>query len=442
MKQEEDNSTTNFASDTWLRESVKMETEDVKPQMMMTFDANVAAAKDYCKLKKEDTEDFGSDAWLRNSYEMDDVKENKAAVQAVIRAEKHDQNIATNKNKTKDGEGREKINSMYLKVAPSGSLLLKEEVIVSEMASAGMCTFKCSECPVTGKCWSYLAKHMKEKHKTNVTMSEVKKFATKVVVHVCKICSETVPCDNNFLVNHFRLKHKLKPKDYREMYHIEDIREVQFRDMLQNGKSSPTRIGNFCSFRCPQCNKLFRNLQALQRHFTLTKCQLYREILLHKYLEDVVTHNCKICSKLLLCDALSIKKHVINHDIKGIKEYAENTGCYFICKSDKETVFDENAKKAKVSQKIGNLCTYKCDKCNSVTGSWIRMRKHLNTAGHLGTLKIWKIWCIYIDKIVMHKCLICKEKVVNDKFFIQSHLQRKHQKTLLHYVKTHKLTMV
>ncbi len=106
---------------------------------------------------------------------------------------------------------------------------------------------------------------------------------------------------------------------------------------------------------------------------------------MHTYLLEVITHKCKICSKLLLCDAKTIIQHVLcSHNMKTLTQYANKTGC--TVKQHRERLtkdnFEEITRDATIHEIVGNYCKFTCKKCGLDTKSWRMMKKHLNLKDH------------------------------------------------------------
>ncbi len=101
---------------------------------------------------------------------------------------------------------------------------------------------------------------------------------------------------------------------------------------MEAAQESINAIGNLCTFRCPGYKKIFHSKSALLGHFnrkvSKTCLELRDTVKWQTCVEEVVTHKCKICSKLLLCDNTLILLHVRdNHNIKTIGEYVKKTAC-------------------------------------------------------------------------------------------------------------------
>ncbi len=314
-----------------------------------------------------------------------------------------------------------------------------KNAVVSEVAKTGMCEFACPECRSNFNYWKKFVFHVKSKHRRTIGISDYKDYLSKATVHICNICSEKVLNEDRFLCLHFSWKHKMKLVDYRQKYCCNPDPSVIYQKMLKKGRKSENIIGNLCTFKCPGCRKTFRTSHALHTHANRSKqehCSKAGSLgLARTYIEKVVTHNCKICDKLILCEKIWITFHLKCHGIKSLKKYAEMTGCILeVSKEDKII-----SKTMKCKQEVGNFCSYTCHSCSHVTKTWKNMRIHLKTNEHGPSVST--NWSDYISETVLHECVICQRKVLNEWAFLSNHFMR-HHKTTSQYVKEYKLTHI
>ncbi len=215
--------------------------------------------------------------------------------------------------------------------------------------------------------------------------------------------------------------------------------------MLESGMRSADRVGNLCTFRCPKCQNSYKSSASFKTHCTRTlktRCPLEIDSQKwHEYLENVVSHKCKICSKLLLCDGETIKHHVKEcHRMKTVREYAEKTKCTMDnCRGLKETAFADLSKSANVTTHVGNFCKFTCDKCGYISKSWLDMKNHLTKHKDVPAKREW---FKYISETTLHKCMVCKEKILNDRKFIAGHLRKNHKTTVPQYIDKYNLEQV
>ncbi len=308
---------------------------------------------------------------------------------------------------------------------------------VSDSASPGLCRFACSNCSFTFASWRYLQAHEKNKHQKTIHTSNIEAYLFKASVHYCKICSKKVLNDCQLLASHFQSVHSMSLNQYRQQYNcnsVQNIQKTQLSQRMENAKQSRSEIGNFCTFRCPRCKKIFYSMPALKYHCSPNlgnNCKLEKIVDWRTCIEKVVTHKCKICSKLLLCDNEVVRSHVKNHGIRTIGEYVNKTGCTLQThENDKDGRNILNSKKAKFSTQIGNFCTYTCHDCEYVSENWRKMKDHLKTFNHGSANSSWQQ---YITKAVLHQCKFCKKNILNDYEFCKKHIYHHHQMSIPEY---------
>ncbi len=209
--------------------------------------------------------------------------------------------------------------------------LVMKNAEVSENAETGLCTFTCPDCSVNYRSRVSFELHMKKSHNKHIKMTNVEscRFMTKATVHVCQICDERVFCEKTFLKGHFFNKHKLTLSSYRKNYNC-GIYKEKLQKLLESGKLSQNKVGNFCSFKCPTCCGTYKGLRQFRNHRHNSKrClqELEAKLWVDCLHGDIITHKCKICSKLLLCDQVHITKHCEHHHkISSFRQYVKTTG--------------------------------------------------------------------------------------------------------------------
>ncbi len=285
MKNEDDSM---FSNDNRLKESVEMQVEDIKPKVECE------------QLEASESEGYTSE----DEYEQDSVEEGAANQPIVSKI------VKGHGNWKKKGSG----NDGILKYS------MMKNAAVSESAATGLCTFSCTDCSASSKNWEAFRIHMRMKHNASVKVDNIESFMAKCTIHICRICSEKILCEGMHMRIHFNRRHKMNVNQYRKNYDC----GVNLDETLQNGRLSLHQVGSLCTFKCPECHKTFKTIYTLSRHeHNSKKCLLNvgAKFWLN-CLQDVVTHKCKTCSKLLLCDYTVIKSHVASHGFKTVREYS------------------------------------------------------------------------------------------------------------------------
>ncbi len=404
----------------------------------------------------------------RNVKETSKAGIAKKKTKQHINDEDRQQNMWSENKVNRQNQCKAKNNKAYTKAIGKNKLLLngtikstpqkkycekyvtKQELInssildsasISHSASAGLCRFACSNCSSTFASWKSLQVHEKNEHSKSIHRCNVEAYLFKASVHICQICSKKMLSDASFLTEHFRKKHNVTLSKYRQQYNcnsVENIRNNKLYKTMEAAKKSTDVIGNLCTFRCPGCKKIFHSKNAFLIHCNSkvrNTCQSLKDTVeWQACIEEVVTHKCKICFKLLLCDNGTIVSHVRNcHDMKTIEEYARKTSCTMQChKSSKDGSDILNSKIAKFTTQIGNFCTYTCHDCDNVSENWGKMRDHMKTFNHGSTNSAWHQ---YITKVVLHQCKVCKQSVLNDCQFLVRHINHHHQISVSDYKK-------
>ncbi len=320
---------------------------------------------------------------------------------------------------------------------PNSSIL--DSASVSQNASSGLCRFACLDCSSTFTNWFALQTHGKKVHDKLIYTHDLEAYMYKASVHICLICSMKILSDTQFLKNHFRRVHNIPLNKYRQQYNcnsVQNIQKTELNKRIEKAKHSKTVIGNFCTFKCPGCKRIFNNYSTFKQHISLIagKCtQLQNNIQWRTCVLEVVSHKCKLCSKHLLCDNNVIMDHVKKyHDIKTILEYSKKTGSTLRnCRNIIDGSHILNSKKATISTEIGNYCTFTCHNCGFSSGNWPHLRKHLIKTHGTSDSE----WHQHITKVVLHQCKICKKKVLNECKFVQNHVYRNHQMSISEYKK-------
>ncbi len=316
---------------------------------------------------------------------------------------------------------------------------------VSNDAASGLCQFDCLECHKSFFNWVNKALHVNSQHNKSISMKNFKDYLYKVTIHICQICSERVLSDSRFLSHHFGPKHGLSLNEYRQKFKCDSSLKKDLQSSLERGRFSQNEIGNLCTYRCKGCNNVYHSSQTFQRH-NLCKsanCPITEDTpQWQTSLEKVVKHKCKLCSKVLLCDTRNIINHILKkHDMKSIGEYAKKTGCtvkksFSMVTLKHDTLVDNSH--ALVLIKIGNYCSFTCAKCDHKSSKWCNMRRHLKSTHKLCCRQ--GDWHNFVSKAVMHKCHICREKILNDYEFISTHMRNRHHISYTNYKDTYVLS--
>ncbi len=196
-------------------------------------------------------------------------------------------------------------------------------------------------------------------------------------------------------------------------------------------------IKNLCEFQCPQCKRKYFLKNSLQRHLKNTNhgSMTTRESVM-KYMAKIVVHKCHVCSKKILCEIVTVRSHIKRcHGIASIKIYCEKYGLTYeirksnIAKNEVKQMCQNLIKNQTATFFVGNLCSFKCSKCEYSCHSWRLMTKHVNDKSHGLLLKP----SAYLSSIRLHKCQMCQELLLCDYLIIKDHIKNKHKTKMAAY---------
>ncbi len=330
-----------------------------------------------------------------------------------------------------------------------------------------MCRFKCPDCGKELLSWDNVRRHFASDNANcnrKISILNIAEMITRVVCHVCKICSKKVLCDSVFIVRHIRTKHQMLPKEYVEMFALDTSIEPYVK---KNRKSKNKKIDEYlysivegapvsenptsmCLFHCPQCKRKITCWDTLKRHFaSKSVCQLKTTLTdVEKFLTKVVCHICKMCTKKILCDAIFIERHLrIEHKTsrtKYMKKFDFDNSLIspegfpvqnIQISHDADIMIRNLCQGAPVSDRMTTMCKFKCFECKMEISSWDRVRRHYypKSACHR-KISIANV-ADFITKIVSHACKICSTLILCDPVFIDRHLRKEHQMLTREYVK-------
>ncbi len=361
--------------DAWLRDSVKMEEHENPKSFEVKTPCEDNKSEVKLEIKKEgEDEEFGRDAWLRDSVKM---------------------------------EENEKSNSLEVKTDWEDS----KSKVKTEIKKEG------EDEPFGSDAW------LRDSVKMEENIHQYKPF------------------------EEYRSKPKPTLKNLQEKENVESRKfmlERKWKEATKDATFSES-IGNLCRYKCNVCSKISETRTAFRGHLTRTNHGKVSELDLSSFLVKTVVHKCKICSKELFCDKCLIMKHVKQHKIKSLKEYMEMTGVKYkgtyleIGRKDVIAQFCQtHAITDNITSNVGNLCIYKCDKCEDFTcRTWGTMNMHAHKMKHGQHMSPTKC----ITKTTFHKCVLCEKIMLCDHLFIARHL-KSHKLNMKEYVQRNKLTVL
>ncbi len=297
-----------------------------------------------------------------------------------------------------------------------------------------LCRFKCPKCNKKLLNWERLIKHFQINtldvcHKKNCLPSK-DNITTRVYCHICKICSERILCDSFFIKQHLQAQHKIihkAPKRVPRGIFWETILVGYYADKVVTNlcKGAPVseRFSNMCKFKCVDCKKELSSLKMLRTHLapqTTSNCnQKFKILNVADWLTGIVSHACKICSTLILCDTIFLARHLKREHKMTSREYI-NKFSLDISSLSSEGLYSENI--------VGNLCLYQCDACEKQFETFQSFSYHKESTLHESKKNI--------VKTVYHKCKLCLKTLLCELEYIKNHLRGIHNISFEKYCKT------
>ncbi len=407
------------------------------------------------KIKQEKIEDdssFNSDQWLRDS-----VKTEEEDVKNELLTKNHDLKLEAVEDNNKQGLRKgEKQDEVYVYLS-KGNLsdkqfwkdVMEKETVSKEVKS--LCKYRCPKCGKIFQSKEALRHHLRRSKHAIESRTKLSNYLTKIVVHKCKICNERMLCDMKAIRSHIVQCHKIKIDKYIEM--ACDMREFLKSEGKRRKRDKPDstfssapvskEIGSLCRYKCQICNTIYGSSVGLHKHFRKTGHGNHSMSMLKECLIKTVTHKCHYCSVMVLCDMHILRSHVLTHGVRSLRDYMKTAGVNrslntLDTQERHKLLFKQNLPKteSEITRAIGNLCKFKCTKCEYTCPSWYKLKCHITSKGH-GKISTMTN---YVQKETYHKCCICDKVLLCDKLKIGRHV-RIHGLTLGTYIKYPKVEL-
>ncbi len=226
-----------------------------------------------------------------------------------------------------------------------------------------LCEYQCKKCKATFFSRRSLKYHFNITKHVLMPRRDINNFLIKVVAHKCHVCSRSILCDLEIVLNHVKQKHNISSlKEYSEMTNanyehsgihsfkdellkkyilklksvIQDIPALQktchpfhVKDNTIPEDQTTKDVGNISFFKCPLCSAADMSYPFLLKHFKESHPQ--KHVSNDKgYIIQARYHKCHICANLVLCDNAVITTHLArSHKLKMsqyIKDYVLKNG--------------------------------------------------------------------------------------------------------------------
>ncbi len=154
-----------------------------------------------------------------------------------------------------------------------------------------------------------------------------------------------------------------------------------WQEAMENAPISD-EVANLCRYKCLQCDIKYETKCNLYGHFSRN---IYKQHRPKGHLSDcatkIIVHKCRICSTLVLCEKSMILDHLRNvHKIRTLDSYPTLDETKSIEKEEtqnKKLTWKERFEMAPVSEKIKNLCIFKCLVCSRKYSLKASLKFHL-----------------------------------------------------------------
>ncbi len=302
------------------------------------------------------------------------------------------------------------------KVMPPGSL---PDDQMTHVEVSLLCLFTCPRCNFETDSWQELFHHLTPCIGNNAFSTDYIKEAR---YHKCAICKCCILGDFNFISGHYKATHKISRKDQ----YLQICREkpcvgktekpgtVQARLVAKthsafagNRLSSSEKATvpqqarkecsnrtfdlavvprsliarNLCQFKCLCCGKTFDSSLLLREHRRRGRPCQGAVLLDVNVVIKIVSYECGLCKRLLLCDEQKLKEHLRRVHRTTKKQYFAEVGQ----RTENETRIERLRQSVpvvpvfglysvsppsaiprdKVTREVENLCIFQCPKCNS-----------------------------------------------------------------------------
>ncbi len=296
--------------------------------------------------------------------------------------------------------------------------LCKDAVITGEVRS--LCRFTCPKCGHEMGSWKLVRKHFGKESscKHILSLTDVVELISTIVCHVCKLCSEKVLCDGEFIQRHLLARHKMQVRNYTEKFGFDTS-----KPMVEITYSNKV-IGNFCIYQCDDCNAQFNLFHLLLRHQRdLSHKRSYKT---KDNIIEKVYHQCQLCQKVLLSEKTIVRNHLYTFHRVSLKEYYKKTGCVEVAK--KAHVFAKLITRLQITNCIANKCSFSCSACNSIFESAYDLIIHRRKERHIRDSGQPLITCLV--KGFAYKCEICSSLMLCDRDVIRKHMYKAHKQLM------------
>ena len=179
-----------------------------------------------------------------------------------------------------------------------------------------LCKYKCKEkyCFFRTSSWYILKHHVKRTHGLP-TLSYHPELLVEARYHKCRLCSRDILCDKAVISVHARSSHNITLKqfisgDYGKCTPPKNImvyKRLFPKDMIPR-KFLIEKVTNACTYTCPTCGKKSESWSSFSEHLLRCcgKCKMEPQ-----YVTEARYHECRLCSRVMLCDNRVVRNHIL-----------------------------------------------------------------------------------------------------------------------------------
>ncbi len=317
-------------------------------------------------------------------------------------------------------------------------------IIYSNKIVGSLCVFKCSNCEHEFHSKSRFKWHQRQY--SHYSKNDNGDNFLKRVYHKCKFCMKSILCEKTVLMLHFRRSHSLSFAEYckRTGCSLSTKTIANSSSYFLKSLKNSSKIDDLCVFQCKICKKKFFKSSSFYSH--TSKKHPGQDMSLSESLVMGCWFKCEMCSLLMLCDKATIRTHLkrshnynIGEEVTSlvIKQY-DDVRNKFLANTpvslkvwETPTICVNKIPIEERTSKIGNMCQFKCPRCNETFIIWRKLRTHLKITHN-------KTICYNSSMVVTaryHCCLICPSAVLSDRAFLSSHVQTNHKMRFQEYEK-------
>ena len=282
-------------------------------------------------------------------------------------------------------------------------------------------------------------------------------------------------CDKRLFSIHLKKFHNIKLSEYERICENAERKRNLVRGRKQIARSFTRNlrehlktlevseeVSNKCVFRCQMCKKDFDNWNKMYyNHYGRTRtCKgsvSYKNVI--DLLSVAMSHKCKICGEMVLCDKSRIHKHTFLIHRISLTLYTtfasggnKNLHNVIITERTKqEKVIDEREKvpiipsslfvspvmppktvrREQTTFKVQSFCTFRCPVCSYPVRSYLNLKVHMRQRHNYSRTICFRPE--YVEEARVHTCLVCLRQVLCDTALIGNHARKGHKMSMTEY---------